>query len=148
MMMVQKTCPLEGEIVLLRYVECDREAENEACLVFKVEDGELMPLLSILDLPCEVCEWNQERNTLDVLSILAKEGKTVVYTPAFGDKFLGMTLGYFDIDPTPNKNNEIECWGEIGGISRDIRISPAFELNEQSIEIRLVNPVTLEVYDE
>lgn len=143
-----KPCPLEGAVVLLRYVECDREAENEACLVYKVTNGELEELFGILDLPCEVCEWNTKENTRQVMGILAKEGIRLVYTPTFGEEFLGKKLGYFDIDPVPNENNEIECWGEIGGISRDPGTWPCHDLNDEGITVRLVNPVTLKVCDD
>jgi hypothetical protein len=50
--------PLEGKIVILRYTECDNEAESTVCLVYKATKGKLKPLLGIMDLPSEVSAGN------------------------------------------------------------------------------------------
>ena len=145
--MADEVCPLEGKVILLWYTECDREAENRACLVYRVIGGQLETLFGIMDLPSEVCEWNERDNLRAVLDILTQEKVRIVYTPAYGEQFLGKNLGYFDIDSTPNEKNEIECWGELQGLSEVPNTWPLYALKEHAVTVCFVRPDTLEVID-
>lgn len=139
--------PLEGKIVLLSYIECDNEAENTVCLVYKVTAGKLRPLLGVLDLPSEISAWEYPyyKNEDIVLKILASEKVSEVFTPLWCKKFLGMDLGYFDISEGVNAKNEVECWGEFQGITYGV-----FHdwLDKVGIAVRFVDAKTMEIHVE
>ncbi len=103
--------PLEGKIVILKYIECDHSDEGEACLVFKVVHGKAETLFGVLNLP-DGCYWpDSAQRSLDVIK---KQGVTEVYCPQFGNRnFLGQDLGFGVISEDLNERGEVECWFEI-----------------------------------
>lgn len=137
--------PLEGKFVVLSYLEVDYTSEGNACLVYKVEQGKLEPLLGVLDLPEGVSGWHTD--TYDqyqvATQIILEQVVTEVYTPTWTSKFLGLSFGDIALSEGVNDKDEIECWCQFGPLS-----NPDMEryLEEAGIKVRYVDGVTLEVY--
>ena len=147
--MSKEVCPLEGKIVVLRYIECDYEGEGTAYLVYRVRNSKLEQLFGVLNL-LEGTHWHYSGFDINekTLEVILKEGVSEVYTPFAGSNFLGEKLGYADISEQPNEKGEIDCWCELEGVCsfRDDEI--IILLKEYGITVFYVDSQTLKVVSE
>ena len=141
--MEAKPGPLEGKIVVLEYLEVDYVEETTACLVYRVNNGWLKPLLGILDLPQEIGSWHTLRyeQSKEAAKVILMENVTEVYTPYFAPNFLGTKLGHFDLSETLNEKGEIERWCELRGMQHPDILR---HLQEEGISVKYVEVDTLE----
>ena len=146
--MTKSASPYEGKIVIVSYTECDFNGEDNACLVYKVVEGKLKPLLGVLQLP-DGTNWHNASYDIDqrALEVIKKEGVTEVYTPLFtaqGVMFFDLELGYVDdLSEELNSRGEIECWCEFGAFHYNWAVIQLLE--EHQIRVMYIDPSTMQV---
>lgn len=143
--MSKELSSFEGKIVILSYTECDYEGEGTACLVYKICDSKLKPLLGVLDLPDGVF-WNHNNKQYEkALKIIQELEVKEVYTPLYSTEeiFFGNLLGYEDLTSELNDQGEIECWCELGAFMFSWEMLRL--LRDAKINVMEVNPKTMEV---
>jgi hypothetical protein len=137
--------PFEGKIVILLYTECDLDSEDSACLVYRVEHGELTPLHGVMNLPAGL-SWH--RNDYDqyqvALAVIRKTGCQEVFTPEYtiSEKpFFGQELGFTALSEGLNEHNEIEEWFELGAFIYTWEMIELLEDNQ--ITVNYIDPDTM-----
>lgn len=147
--MNEKFRPFEGKIVILSYIECDYEGEDQAALVYRIVNGKLSPLYGVMRLPSGTC-WNHygETQYKVALKCILDAGVKEVCAPMFtlqGEDFFGVELGFTALSEELNERGEIECWNEFGGFLHEWRFYQL--LREQGIKIFEINPETFEAVE-
>lgn len=139
----------EGKCVILKYREWAEwdQSDDECCLLYRVENGQLKPIIGVLDLP-EGSRWHcntREIAPVDqlLLEVVEKFGITEVYTPLVGvGKFLGQDLGEFLLTENEDPSWEIELLGFDG------REESALALKQQGVKIWIVDNDTHHIIGE
>ncbi len=142
--------PFEGKIVILSYTECDVDSEDTACLVYKVEQGRLVPLLGVLSLPDGLFWHRRDYDQYAVaLAIIRDTGCIEVFAPYYtiSEKpFFGERLGFTALSEGLNDRGEIEEWFELGDFMHNWEMIRLLE--EVQIKVRYINPETMLVIEE
>lgn len=140
----------EGKIVILSYSECDINSEDTACLVYRVEQGKLAPLLGVMSLPDGLFWHRKDYDQYAVaLATIRDTGCTEVFTPYFAileKPFFGEKLGFTALSEGLNDQDEIDEWFEIGDFTHNWEMLRLLE--ECQIKIRYINPETMLVIEE
>ncbi|MFM2423767.1 MAG: hypothetical protein RLZZ70_154 [Candidatus Parcubacteria bacterium] len=137
----------EGKIVILSFTECNQYQEDTACLVYRVVNGCLMPLLGVLNLP-EGLSWH--RTDYDqyqvALDVIRKTGCTEVFSPYYTTHrkpFFGENLGCIALGEELNDRGEIEEWCELGAFTYDFAMIRLLE--ECQIKVSYIDLETMQV---
>ncbi|MBY0538362.1 hypothetical protein K2P47_03105 [Patescibacteria group bacterium] len=142
--------PFEGKIVIVSYTECNLDTEDTACLVYRVEQGKLVPLLGVLDLPDGLHWHRNDYDQYDVaIAVIKRTGSLEVFVPNYfipGKQFFGQEFGFVELSEGLNDKNEIEEWCEYDGFLYNWEMLRLLE--EHQIKVRYIDPKTMHVIPE